>query len=172
MYLEFLYIIADYFSVLKKRILFFEWGLPIIIGIASAIVAYIYDSSILYIVISDVVPTIATLLGFTLAALTLVLTGNSKIDETKQYMTDKEISGQKISLYRFIVISLSYLILIESILCIAFYIASLFPYVTSEILCLVANGIVIILVLNVLFATIRSITDLYFIITKQEKPFV
>lgn len=95
MYLEFLYIIADYFSVLKKRILFFEWGIPIIIGIASAIVAYIYDSSILYIVISDVVPIIATLLGFTLAALTLVLTGNSKIDETKQYMTDKEISGQK-----------------------------------------------------------------------------
>lgn len=169
MYLEFLYIIVDYFSVLKKRILFFEWGIPIIVGTVSAILAYFYDSSILYVVISDAVPIIATLLGFTLAALTLFLTGNSKIDETKQYMTDKEISGKKISLYRFVVISLSYLILIESILCIAFYIASLFPYFSNEVLCLLANGVAIILILNVLFATIRSITDLYFIITKQDK---
>ncbi|MBR0272765.1 MAG: hypothetical protein IJQ59_01565 [Bacteroidaceae bacterium] len=166
--MEFLFVILDYFSTLTKRIAFYEWGGPFVIGVTSGVLSYIHDTDLLYEIIQNAIPVIATLLGFTLAALTLFLTGNSKIEEAKSFMTEKKISGVKISLYKLIVISYSYLILIETLLCIGYYIGSLFPYVTNTYICVVANTLFIILMLNVLFSTIRSITDLYFVITRHE----
>ena len=167
MYLEFLFVIVDYFSILNKRIAIYEWGVPILLGITSGIFAMHNDVS-LYDVIQNSVPVKATLLGFTLAALTLFLTGNSKIEEAKKFVTGKVILGKKVSLYRLIVISYSYLILVETLLCIGFYIASLFPYVSNQYICMFVNTVFIIIMFNSLFSTIRSITDLYFIITKKE----
>lgn len=92
MYLEFLLVIADYFSTLNKRITFYEWGLPILLGITSGILSFVNNGNVLYNIIQNSVPIIATLLGFTLAALTLFLTGNAKIEEAKSYLTDKKIS--------------------------------------------------------------------------------
>lgn len=168
MYLEFLLVIADYFSILNKRIAIYEWGIPIILGITSGVFA-IYNDVSLYSVVQNSVPVIATLLGFTLAALTLFLTGNSKIEEAKNYITNKKILGKPISLYRLIVVNYSYLILVETILCISFYIASLFPYVSNQFVCTIVNSVFIIVMFNSFFSTIRSITDLYFIITKKDK---
>lgn len=169
MYLEFLFVIVDYFSTLNRRIAIYEWGIPIFIGIASGVLSMKYNNEVLYNIIQNSVPIIATLLGFTLAALTLFLTGNSKIEEAKKFITKKKISGEPISLYRLIVVSYSYLILIETILCIGFYIASLFPYNNSLYICTISNTIFIIVMFNTFFSTIRSISDLYFIITKKDK---
>ena len=110
MYIEFLFIVADYFSTLNKRIAFYEWGIPILLGIVGGVLSFIHNDKVLYTIIQSSVPIIATLLGFTLAALTLFLTGNSKIEEAKSYLTDKKISGKTISLYRLVVVNYSYLI--------------------------------------------------------------
>lgn len=168
MYLEFLLVIADYFSTLNRRIVFFEWGIPILLGITSGILSFVYNDEVLYNIIQSSVPIIGTLLGFTLAALTLFLTGNSKLEEAKTFITKKKISGKPISLYRLIVVSYSYLILTETILCISFYIASLFPYVSNQYVCTIANAVFVIIMFNTFFSTIRCITDLYFIITKKD----
>ena len=103
--MEFIFVILDYFSTLTKRIALYEWGGPLVIGIASGVLSYIHNTDLLYEIIQNAIPVIATLLGFTLAALTLFLTGNSKIEEAKSFMTEKKISGVKISLYKLIVIS-------------------------------------------------------------------
>ena len=137
MYLEFLFVIVDYFSTLNRRIAIYEWGIPIFIGITSGVLSMKYNNEVLYNIIQNSVPIIATLLGFTLAALTLFLTGNSKIEETKNFITKKKISGKPISLYRLIIVSYSYLILVETILCVGFYIASLFPYNTNLYICII-----------------------------------
>lgn len=168
MYFEFLFVIGDYISILTKRVALYEWGIPVALGITSGFLSYLNDANLLYNVIQNAVPIIATLLGFTLAALTLFLTGNSKIEDAKKYMTGKKVLGKKISLYKLIVISYSYLILIETILCIGYYIGSLFPFVNNIYVCVGLNTIFIVLMLNVLFSTIRSITDLYFVITRHE----
>ena len=168
MYFEFLFVIGDYISTLTKRVAIYEWGIPVVLGIASGVLSYLNDTNLLYNVIQSAVPIIATLLGFTLAALTLFLTGNSKIEDAKKYKTEKKISGKKISLYKLIVVSYSYLILIETILCIGYYIGILFPFINNVYVCVGFNTIFIVLMLNVLFSTIRSITDLYFVITRHE----
>lgn len=168
MYFEFLFVIGDYISTLSKRVAIYEWGIPVVLGITSGVLSYLNDANLLYNVIQSAVPIIATLLGFTLAALTLFLTGNSKIEDAKKYMTEKKVSGKRISLYKLIVISYSYLILIETILCIGYYIGILFPFINNIYICVGINTIFIVLMLNVLFSTIRSITDLYFVITRHE----
>jgi len=168
MYFEFIFVIGDYISTLTKRVALYEWGIPVVLGITSGVLSYLKDANLLYNVIQSAVPIIATLLGFTLAALTLFLTGNSKIEDTKKYMTEKKVSGKRISLYKLIVISYSYLILIETILCIGYYIGSLFPFIYNIYVCVSLNTIFIVLMLNVLLSTIRSITDLYFVITRHE----
>lgn len=162
MYFEFIFVIVDYISTLTKRVALYEWGIPVVLGITSGVLSYLKDANLLYNVIQSAVPIIATLLGFTLAALTLFLTGNSKIEDAKKYMTEKKVSGKRISLYKLIVISYSYLILIETILCIGYYIGSLFPFIYNIYVCVSLNTIFIVLMLNVLLSTIRSITDLYF----------
>ena len=93
MYLEFLLVIADYFSTLNKRITFYEWGLPILLGITSGILSFLNNGNVLYNIIQNSVPIIATLLGFTLAALTLFLTGNAKIEEAKSYLTFTDLKS-------------------------------------------------------------------------------
>lgn len=168
MYFEFLFVIGDYISTLTKRVAIYEWGIPVVLGITSGVLSYLNDANLLYNVIQSAVPIIATLLGFTLAALTLFLTGNSKIEDAKKYLTEKKVSGKRISLYKLIVISYSYLILIETILCIGYYIGILFPFISNMYVCVGLNTIFIVLMLNVLFSTIRSITDLYFVITRHE----
>lgn len=168
MYFEFIFVIGDYISTLTKRVALYEWGIPVVLGITSGVLSYLNDTNLLYNVIQSAVPIIATLLGFTLAALTLFLTGNSKIEDAKKYMTEKKVSGKRISLYKLIVISYSYLILIETILCIGYYIGFLFPFINNVYVCVGLNTIFIVLMLNVLLSTIRSITDLYFVITRHE----
>lgn len=168
MYFEFILVIFDYVSTLTKRVAIYEWGIPLFLGITSGVFSYLNDINLLYNVIQSAVPIITTLLGFTLAALTLFLTGNTKIEDAKKYMTEKKISGKRISLYKLIVISYSYLILIETILCIGYYIGILFPFINNIYVCVGLNTIFIVLMLNVLFSTIRSITDLYFVITRHE----
>lgn len=169
MYLEFIYIIIDYFSTLDRRTVIYEWLIPIVIGVVGGIMSYIFEDVLLYDIIENSIQIIVTLLGFTLATLTLFLTGNSKVEETKKYLIPKKIRGKNISLYRFIIISYSYLIVLETILCIGYYIAKLFPYIDNVYTCLIINTLFIILMFNLLFTTIRSISDLYFIITKENK---
>ena len=69
MYLEFLYVILDYFSVLTKKEKRFEWGLPILLG-GISLYLYIGDS-MQYNFIKNIIEFIGVLLGFTLTALTL-----------------------------------------------------------------------------------------------------
>lgn len=168
MYLEFLYIIVDYFSTLDRKIVIYEWLIPMLLGIGAWVGSYFFNVN-LYNIIQEAIPIVVTLLGFTLATLTLFLTGNSKVEQAKKYITAKTIQGKKISLYRFLVITYSYLIILEAILCIGYYIAKLFPFIDNYYVCTTINAVFIILVINLFFSTIRSITDLYFIITREDK---
>ena len=71
MYLDFLYIPLDYFSVLNKKEIRFEVHIPLAIGIASLCYSSCANQNSQYIFIQGVMQFIETLLGFTLAALTL-----------------------------------------------------------------------------------------------------
>ena len=85
MYLEFLYIFIDYFSILKRRVLLFEWGFPVMAGATCMVLSYAFDINNQYAIIEKSFGYVGTLLGFTLAALTLLLSSD-KMKDAKNYL--------------------------------------------------------------------------------------
>ena len=109
---------------------------------------------------------VGTLLGFTLAALTLLLSSD-KMKDAKNYLIDRMLHNRQASLYDLVVISYTYLIVVEGILCISFFFAELFDFVYIEQIAIILNSLYVVLLFNVLLATIRTITDMYFILIKR-----
>lgn len=165
MYLEFLYIILGYHSSLTKKEKWFDIYIPIGMAMASIVYAVFSNSDIQYLFIKDVITFIETLLGFTLAALTLLLSNSRMEEKTRSYPTKRTIRGKHISMYELIVVFYSYLIVSETILCVFYYVASLFPTIDIGIMADVFNTIFIIGVFHVLFTTIRTVSNLYFVAT-------
>src|SRR5574344_1799694 len=158
-YCEFIYIILDYHSILEKKEKQFEICIPILIGIASFIYT-IFINNIQYQFINSIISFIGILLGFTLAAFTLLLSNERIEQKTLKYQMERKIRGKTVSLYKMLVINYSYLIIIETFLCIIYYVTLLFQNLTSGIYNDVVNSIFIMLVFHVLFGTVRTITNL------------
>lgn len=167
MYLEFLYVILDYLSTLTKKERRFEWGMPILLGGLGATICLYKNPSIQYELIKDIIAFLGILLGFTLASLTLLLSNDNVKSSTQQYPTQRKIRGKAISLYRLIVISFSYLIIMETILCSLYYIGKLFSSFYMEWWSMIPNTIFIILTFNTLLTTIRTTAMLYFIVVRK-----
>ena len=166
MYIEFLLVIADYFSTLDKKSFIYEWGIAILIGFIS-VWGNFTGKIDLYTFINDAHSFITTLLGFTLAALALFLTNNATIDNLKKIITQKAIRGKRISLYKLLLINFSYSIIIESVLCIGFYIGEILSFIGYSYVSVIINSIYIICLFNILLLTIRCITNLYLILSKK-----
>ena len=166
MYCEFIFILIDYFSTINKRIIVFEWGIPLIIGCLTWYFTICSDNeAILYESLSNISSFLTTLLGFSIAALTLFITGN--VEKTKKYSTNISIRGKNISLYRLTVISFSYLIIIESLLCFCYYVSISLNVTLDKYTATLVNCMFITFTCNTLLTTIRTITDLYLIISKE-----
>lgn len=167
MYREYLLNISDYFSLLSKKEASFEFILPFIIGIIAFIYSF-YGLS-LYEVVVEIVHILEVLLGFLLAALALFVTINTeKVKLLKEYKVDKHIIGEteNINLYRYVIIEFSYLIFVVTALCIGYLIGLIIPY-GKDIFASVINSIFIIISFHVLFAIVRTLTSLSFILQKE-----
>lgn len=167
MYREYLLNISDYFSLLSKKEASFEFIPPFIIGIIAFIYSF-YGLS-LYEVVVEIVHILEVLLGFLLAALALFVTINTeKVKLLKEYKVDKHIIGEteNINLYRYVIIEFSYLIFVVTALCIGYLIGLIIPY-SNDIFASVINSIFIIISFHVLFAIVRTLTSLSFILQKE-----
>lgn len=167
MYLDFIYVILDYFSTLTKNEKRFEWGIPILLSVIGGIICVCFNPLIQYNIIKEIITFLGVLLGFTLASLTLLLSNDNVRSSTQQYPTQRKIRGKTISLYRLIVVSFSYLIIIETVLCTLYYIGKLFSNFYIGQWSMIPNTIFIILAFNTLLSTIRTTTMLYFIVIRK-----
>ena len=89
MYLDFLYVILDYFSTLTKNERRFEWGIPIIFGMVGVVVCLFINPQMQYDLIKEIVTFLGILLGFTLASLTLILSNDNVKSTTQQVYTKR-----------------------------------------------------------------------------------
>lgn len=158
-----------YFDTQKKNERIFDIYIPAVIAIASIVYSIAYQNNdIQFNFINEVIIFIGTLLGFTLAALTLLLSNNRIEETTRQSSTDnRKIRGKEITMYEYIVILCSHLIVCETILCIIFYVAFLFPIKVNYIIAILSNSIFIFGVFHVLFLTLRTVSNMYFIAKRR-----
>lgn len=166
---EYLIILLDYIFAQNKKEVRFEWGLPSLITVLCAFFAYTKPDFSLYDAVEKGSGIVGTLLGFTLTALTLFITGNATIEQTKTFKTNKIVRGQRISLYQKVVMSYAYLIVVETMLVATFFVSNLFSITVSHILTIIFNCLFILFVLHIFCATINTVSDLYFILIKKQK---
>ena len=167
MYREYLFNISDYFCLLKRSEARFEFVLPLLIG-AGAFVSAWFGLD-LYFVVVEIMQVLEIVLGFLLAVLALFVTINeSKVQSLKEYMTERKLGGKKVSLYRYYIIEISYLIFVAAVLCMAYLLGLIIPC-WNEIVANIMNSIFVLFSFHVLFAIIRAMTSLSFILQKEEK---
>lgn len=168
MRLDFIYLIADFFKIsFSSRHWVTEWLMPLIFLVFS-IVARLYsgyDDS--YSLVCNLIGTIRVLLGFTLASLTLFL-GRSDSKMKEIYAKAIKIRGKRVSLHQIMLITLSYLILVETLLCLGYYVGLLFPNVLSYSGCLIMNTLFVFFSFHLFMVLIRAITNIYFMNMSQE----
>lgn len=164
MWCEYLYVILAYFDMLQKSEKRFEIYGPVIIAMTSAIYSFVSCNYVMqFNFVKEIIPFVGTLLGFTLAALTLLLSNNRIEDKTRNFHMERKIRGKTITMYQFLVALYSYLIVCETILCILYYIATLFSIRVSNIMAYIGNTFFIFGFFHVLFSTLRIASNMYHI---------
>lgn len=162
MYFEFKHIILDYLE-LSRKYYKFEWVVPLLIVVTSNLFFHSYLVDNLYYLIKDTIEVLCSLLGLTLASLVLFVTKDKDERLINTNYKEGKVRGKYPTLYFVMLVSFSYLIVVEAVLCIAYFIGLLFPISHCKNFCLVLNSIYYLLVLHIFFATIRIMTNLYFI---------
>lgn len=173
MYLEFLLLITDYFKTVSKRIFFFEWLFPFIIGIAIFLLLIFGSSTSATIVFKDnAINLLGILVGFSITVITILTTGQGQnLDEIKEKKTKIKINNEIITLFRLLLINFTYSVIIEVALII---ICLIYPLIIDNIkinanIKYVGFSILVFLILHIMLLTMRNLTDFYLILIKPTK---
>lgn len=168
-YLEFLQLVKDYFVTLKKKELFFEWFIPLIIGLIFYFFSNINNNE-LHNFIPTIVNVLAILVGFSIATITILSTTSSQnVNNLKKIISDRKIGNKQINLYQLIMITFSFILFIEIILLIFNLLICLF---SISLYYKILFGINIFFMLHILLLNIRNITNIYFIFYREKEDVV
>jgi hypothetical protein len=164
MYLEFVILIWDYLKTLNVRKVLYEILIPLI-PIIITIFFFSEKLNIFKEIVNTSIDIIGILLGFSIATITIFITGNGKnIDEMKSTKTNIIIGEESISLYRLILINFGYSIVIEILFILLYIVTPLFCNISSMI---VIYSIMVYMIIHVLLVTLRNMTDFYLIMFKK-----
>ena len=172
MYIEYFLIIVDYYKTLTRRILLFEWLIPV----SFALLLVSLNNKITFdnykIFKDSSLNILGVLLGFSIAVITIITTGSGKnIENIKSIKTDFKLNNDFITLYDLILINFTYSVIVEIIIIVS---CLVFPMISAYILIshkvkLVLYSMMLILVVHILFLTIRNLTDFYLIVRSKAK---
>lgn len=164
MYLEFLSVIVFYYTTLSRRDVLFEIVVPIII----ATIFFFFGAGLGgAVIITDSISFSRLLLGFSMASLALFLTKNENLGETKLYMTGRKLMGKPVSLYKYIVLSFTYLVIILCLMQVAYFLCRMFCHSFNTIVHSILEAIYVYFLFHVVFATIRAVTETYQVLSKN-----
>lgn len=172
MNIEFLLLIADYFRILTWRDIKADWVLPSALG-ATFFALNIGNCDINETIKSladNAISLLGILVGFSIAVITLLITANTRnIEEIKKKDACKINDSRVVSLFEVMVITYSYAVIISVFLIIFNLFLPSFGYNKGAYL-LKANVIAsidVLLILHILFVTIRNVSNFYFILIKK-----
>ena len=164
MYLEFVILIWDYLKTLNTRKVLYKIVIPLIPTIIT-IFSFSEKLNIFREIVNTSIDIIGILLGFSIATITIFITGNGKnIDKIKSTKTNITIGEEGISLYRLILINFGYSIVIEILFILLYIVTPLFCNISSII---VIYSIMVYMIIHLLLVTLRNMTDFYLIMFKK-----
>lgn len=170
LYIEFLFPIGDYFRTLNLKESVYEIFTP---GVAAIIVYFkllrppVISGISEY--FSSILTLLAILIGFSIASVTVLATNSSSnVEELKKTMTERKIGGEKVSLFRLIIITFIFALLIE-LFSLIFNLTYGLLYKTGHLKWLIEEyyAVNVFLLLHIFLLNIRNITNFYFIFFRK-----
>lgn len=167
MNIEFIIVIYDYFRTLKRRDIINQVFIPFLVVIILMVCSELISDDIdIYSAIQSIIPIIGVLLGCTLAAMAILINGGPKKEELQAIKIDSIINKKQMSLYDKMITDYSYLLTVETICCVLFTVLCPFKFQTN-IFTNLANSLFMGVLSSVMIATLKLVSDLYFVMTKK-----
>ena len=170
MYLEYLLLIIDYYRTLTLKVLLFEWGIPIVLTVAILYLNFNCDITAYKVFKDNSINILGVLLGFSIAIITIITTGNGEnLENIKKKKTKFKIGNKVLTLYDLILINFTYSVIIEIFIIVCSLIMQLISSVIvfNDSVKMTFYSFFVFLVLHIFLLTIMNFTDFYFILTKK-----
>lgn len=165
-YLEFVHLIKDYFETSEKKELFYEWMAPLVLGVVFYFIPTFGFQSLSSEIISNFINVLAILVGFSITSISILTTSSSEnVNNLKGILSRRKLGNRLISLYQLIVITFSFVLVVEIFLLVYNLFLQFFINTTySKIL----FSIDIFFITNILLLNLRNITNIYFIFFRRK----
>lgn len=160
LYCEFIHPILDYFYVIRKNELVYEWGIPLLLSIVIYIWSPYIRESFVKDFLSTIINLFAILIGFTIAAIAIFTTADITNLNLLSKASDRNVLGVKISWFRFVYLNLIYAVIAEIIMLLT---AVIFLILISVLQEKIIISFVVFGTLHCLFLTMRNTANLYYI---------
>lgn len=164
--IDFRFIIKDFWGIQDKRtkniILFF----PLIIVVVCFFYGVITKVDFFAIGITKTVSVLIPLLALMLTGITFLTSWNSN-KELREYDTRRVLRRKKVSLYEYMVINFSYVIVFDILLLFSYVVAGLFSFTSNFEMIMLMNAIFTFFVIHLLLVMLINIGDLFFVLTKE-----
>ena len=167
--MEYLLLIFDFFIVKGLKAIFWNFIIPIIIGLLIYYISdycnYATNASNFH---TNIVTVIGILMGFTISTFTMLQgASNSSFEKAKADLHTSKLFSKKYSLFDSQVIGLAYIIFIQGFLLIGNFIYPIFISIGS-LQGKMLFSINIAIVVHIILILMRSILDFYFILLTKK----
>lgn len=165
--IDFRFIIADFWNIQDKRTKAIILWFPLIIVTACFFYGLINRFDCFAVGIAKTVSVLIPLLALMLTGITFLTSWNSN-RELRKYDTGRTLRGKKVSLYEYMVINFSYVIVFDILLLFSYVIAGMFSIIFCFEWFLGMNAIFTFFVIHLLLVILINIGDLFFVLTKKQ----
>ena len=165
--IDFRFIIKDFWNIQDERTKAIILWFPLIIILVCLIYGLITRVDYFAVGIAKTVSVLIPLLALMLTGITFLTSWNSN-KELREYETGRILRGKKVSLYEYMVINFSYVIVFDILLLFSYVVAGLFSVISCFEWSLVMNAIFTFFVIHLLLVMLINIGDLFFVLTKEK----
>lgn len=170
--LEWLHLLIDYYVTTKGKDLLSEIIVPMLFSVFVTTIYFTRNLAFYALEgLSNILPTVMSfLIGFTVMLITLLMTINGdSITTLKNKDSEKKLNGKKISLFQCLLIQFAHILFSEVVLMLLVFLYMFWNGIGMPLwIATVVLFVQVYQVLNILFSTIRGVTNLYFSFFKQK----
>lgn len=168
MNIDFRFIIADFWNIQDKRTKVVILWFPFVAVTFCFLYGLFNDNDYFSINIAKTVSVLIPLLALMLTGITFLTSWNSN-KELRNFNTDRTLRKKNLSLYEYMVINYSYVIVFDLLLLLSYVIAGLFADFACSIWTMIMNAVFTFFVIHLLLVMLINIGDLFFVLTKRQE---
>lgn len=168
MNIDFRFIILDFWGIQDNRTKKIILWLPLLLVLACIAYGLFKGEDPFITNLPKTVSVLIPLLALMLTGITFLTSWNSNT-ELRSFKTGRILRKKSVSLYEYMVINFSYVIVFDLLLLFSYVIAGLFTDIASFLWGLIMNALFTFFVVHLLLVMLINVGDLFFVLTKRRE---